>query len=308
MKKIVKLLLPIIATFFLLWYLFRQTTLSDISATFQKSSPLYMLIGFGLYILCNILRGMRFKFLIKEKIPSLTIINIAFVNNMANNMFPAKTGEVSYPYLLKKSGISLPMSLSSLLVARLYDFIALSFIFLLTLFFAVIPFALPKEIMVITGSILIIAIILVSLVIYGNHALKKIIKKLFKGRLYEEKVLEIFDLSGEHRAKTGSLLVVSVLLWIINFTSLFFILQSLHIAVTIWQTFFICIFYVFLPLLPFNGIAGFGTAEAYWSAMFILFGISQEIAIVSSFSFHIINVLYFVLPGLYGLYALRKSL
>ncbi len=76
---------------------------------------------------------MRWKALIK----GINIMDAFFINSaniLFNNILPSRTGELSWFYYANKLNVSFGLSLWSFLVGRLFDLMAMFFLFLLLLF------------------------------------------------------------------------------------------------------------------------------------------------------------------------------
>jgi hypothetical protein len=63
----------------------------------------------------------------------------------------------------------------------------------------------------------------------------------------------------------------------------------------------------FVNLIPFQGIAGFGSLELPWVLALMAFKVPQESAILSGFSLHIIIICYSMVMGMYGFVANIKN-
>ena len=129
-----KVLFPIIITAVLVWFLLSQVEVKTIVTTF-KDVPLHLvLIGFFFYAFSYLFRAMRFKVLLHNEIGLKTLLNIVAVHTMLTNLLPFRSGELSYFYLLKKKGgIDSYMSgVPSLILARVFDLVAISFLFLVS--------------------------------------------------------------------------------------------------------------------------------------------------------------------------------
>ncbi len=92
-----------------------------------------------------------------------------------NNLLPARTGELSYVYLLKtEQKITTGEGLATLVIARIFDFIIIS-IFFLPLFLFIKNLTADFLIVIEIGILFLflMVILLFSLLFYGNVILKK---------------------------------------------------------------------------------------------------------------------------------------
>ncbi|MBI4439877.1 flippase-like domain-containing protein [Candidatus Woesearchaeota archaeon] len=307
MKKLLKIVVPVVVSIALLAYLLSQIDMGSFVQVLKSASIPLAALSFLFYGLCQIIRALRFRLLIGKRIGIVNMIRISFIHNLANNLLPAKAGELSYVYLIKKSGLRFTFSISSLIVARVFDLVALSLLLILSLLFASIPFALPGSVLTAAFLVFILGIALVFMLLFFTKRISPILRRLcpkkFLGHL--DDTLQIME---SHRGNIPSITSHSVLIWVLHLSSFYFLAASLGAGISFWQAIFISVFYVFLPVLPFHGIAGFGTSEAYWTIMLVLFSMPRESAIALSFALHSLNVLFYVILGVYGFATFPKEI
>ena len=101
MKKLLAKISAVIISVVLVAILLSQINLRDITTTLTSIDPIYLVIGFVLYIFTYFFRALRFYILLNNKVSIKHLFSIVCVHNMANNIMPARTGEISYVYLLK---------------------------------------------------------------------------------------------------------------------------------------------------------------------------------------------------------------
>lgn len=94
MKKLIAKLLAVIITVILVALLLSQINLSDITTTLTSIDPIYIITGFILYLSSYFFRALRFHILLNNKVSIKHLFSIVCVHNMANNILPARTGEV----------------------------------------------------------------------------------------------------------------------------------------------------------------------------------------------------------------------
>ena len=143
MKKKINIIISTVITIILLYFLLSQIKINDVIQIFQNSNFYYLALGFFFYILMGIVRTFRFKLLLKNKLSFFDILPITYVHSLLNSILPVRTGEFSYVYMLKKNNKqSVSRGLSSLIIARVFDFIILISIMIL---FVVISKDLPNK-------------------------------------------------------------------------------------------------------------------------------------------------------------------
>jgi uncharacterized membrane protein YbhN (UPF0104 family) len=102
MKKIIAKISVIVLTVVLVAILLSQISLGNVSTTLTSIDSICVIIGFILYLSSYFFRALRFYILLNNKVNLKDLFSIVSVHNMANNILPARTGEISYVYLSKK--------------------------------------------------------------------------------------------------------------------------------------------------------------------------------------------------------------
>lgn len=297
--------------------LLTQIKVDDVVLTLSKISPDFFVLGFILYTISYILRSLRFKILLNGKIGFMNLFSIVCVHNMANGILPARTGELSYIYLVKKNGISTGEGIASLMIARVFDIIAVSLLFFIS---AIAVRQLPTMILnilwIIAGFLVIIIIFLVSFVYRGEKfvgVIERLTERLSLGRLRiisfllkkAKETTKNFETIKSKRTVLYSFLI-SILIWYSLYLMVYVLLEAMGLNLTLWVVILGSTFSVISTLLPIQGIGGFGTYECSWALAFMALGISKEAAIASGFAVHIIGFVYFLILGIFGLMATRK--
>jgi len=312
-QRFVKIV-SIVITVILLAILFIQVSIKDIINILTNINPLYLLVGFIIYSCTYILRAVRFHLLLNKEVSIKDLFHIECVHYMMNNLLPARTGELSYIYLLKtEQNKPTGEGLATLVIARIFDFIIISIFFLLFSLF--VKDLMPDFSILIDLGILFLffmIILLFGLLFYGHHILKVfesiaqyINFKTFHAGDYITKKGEETIVCFE-KFKTGntgmhlSVILISVAIWVLEYSLFYLIAISMGIHLEPVQVLFASSFAVFSTVLPIQGIGGFGTTEAGWALGFIAVGVSKDVAINTGFGFHLIILLYTLSLGIFG--------
>src|SRR3954453_22500111 len=80
-------------------------SLKDISSLLATAQPAYLVLGLGTYFLANVLRARRFRALTGDQIPTRVMLRTVIVQNILNTFLPLRAGEVSYLYMVHRSGV-----------------------------------------------------------------------------------------------------------------------------------------------------------------------------------------------------------
>ncbi len=102
MHNIQKLFVTGVFTILLVGFLLSQIDPRAIWSTLRSVNPVFILIGFILYVLIFILRAIRLNIILEGKVSVRNLLKILFVHNFFNNLLPARIGELSYIYFLKE--------------------------------------------------------------------------------------------------------------------------------------------------------------------------------------------------------------
>jgi len=309
----------VIITLFFVAILLTQISLGDIVKTLQQINPPFIIAGFCLYVGCYIFRSLRFYYLLNRKIPAADLFSVVCLHNLINMVLPAKTGELSYIYLVNKHhGRTIGEGIATLLIARIFDIISISALFLVS--FAIVVHSLTVHMTLVYGVMLVLGLFIVLLFIFQNKSRSFLEAGLRLGSFAgiektrpvnlilkkgEETVaaLENARTTKEYSFITIFLLSLGVWGCLYAFTALMVIAMNIHAE--LFAIFFACTFAFMTAILPVQGLGNFGTFEAGWTVGFLSIGVPPELAVSTGFSFHIINVFFSGILGLAGIILLR---
>jgi uncharacterized protein (TIRG00374 family) len=157
---------------------------------------------------------------------------------------------------------------------------------------------------------LLLIILLISLLYYGDSFKKAIDKFAIKLRMDRFKTTKrILDVIGDTImsfkviksrkiiVKTG---ILTALIWIVFFFIYFILTKAFQIELEFFEIIAIVSFMALLPLLPIYAFGGFGTTEITITILLMSFGVVESLAIVASFGIHVIGLLLTIILGLIG--------
>ncbi|WP_158024221.1 lysylphosphatidylglycerol synthase transmembrane domain-containing protein [Methanosarcina horonobensis] len=314
-----KKFITVLATFLLLGIILSQIRIEDLIATIKNIDKTYLVLGFFLYVLSYLLRGLRFHILLDKKISLTDLFHIVCVHNMVNSILPARSGELSYIYILKKyHDKSTGEGVATLMVARVLDFITISLLFFMSsLFVHDFPETFSSIIWLVVLFTALLAVFLIILLYAGDIFLKfanavfKTLKLNKHGlvNFFSRKAIEIVDSfkNIKNSGKMIELFIISFTIWITLYFLNYTLIKSLSINIGFFEVLLASTFVVFMSILPIQGMGGFGTYEVGWAIGFVGIGLSKELAINSGIVVHIIGIVYYVLLGFYGYQYLCKK-
>lgn len=315
-----KTLLGLAITVALVVFLFRYINLDQLGQMFSQMRWDWCLIGAGLWVLLYVVRATRFV-LISPRTPFLTMLAIASVHNFLLRLLPMRTGDLSYGFLVRKSGTAgLGESLLSLLLIRLLDASTVVVLFMVAL---VLDQDLYREdrgtsIMVAAvGAVILLAIVLTlpRFMRFSFTVLQHICRATgLLERPRVERLLEKVGRAVDSFSSTKLTVIlrcaaISPLVWLLTFGTFYAILQTFSIPVGYVQTILGATAAVVTSFLPIGGIGSFGTLEAGWTLGFVLVGLDQSQAVASGFGVSIVTFGYstvLCLAGWMGLTAIAR--
>lgn len=314
-RQTIAKLSAIIITVALVAILLSQIEVSDVITTLAGINPLYLIAGFILYTCSYFFRALRFYILLNGDVGLRDLFNIVCVHNMVNNILPARTGELSYIFLIKKlHNKKTGEGIATLVVARLFDFIAISLLFFLSaLMMQNLPEMIMKAVWAIAFFMVLVVLMLISLVYFGEkflYIVKRIVARFeLNNRVMNYGMRKGEEMVGFFGGTTKVVVVrsffVSVGIWITSYIVAVVLITGMCLNLNVFEMLVCTSFLVFTTVLPIQGILGFGSTEGAWAIAFLLFGISKEVAISTSFGLHIISLCYLFVLGFYGIKKLK---
>lgn len=318
-RKSVLKLLSIGITFILVVILLSQISIHDLIAILVSIEPQFLIASFSLYLCTYIFRAIRFSLLLDNTISTKELFPIMCVHTLMNAILPARTGELSYVYLIKKiHGKKAGEGIATLIVARVLDFIIIIILLFISGFLIEeIPMMIQNYIWFIYLILFSLLGLLLSLIIYGHNMVRLCKKILEKLRLTEQKYGNYILMKGGETADSFEqmsfrknlikIVFLTFSVWLFSFGSLYTILLGMKIMMPIQIVIFGATFILLATVLPIHGIGGFGTTEAIWTLVYVPLGMTTNEAILSGFGYHILTLVFTMILWLSGFVLLKKN-
>lgn len=293
---------------FLLIVLLRQIDFQNLLRLLAGIQPVYLVLGGAIYLLKSAVRAMRFWQINARVRPSfLKMLRLTLASSLASQLMPLKIGEFAYIYLVK-SEFDFPLSqgLSSLMVVRIYDMLAISVLFLAACLGFGLPDSFSGYFYPILGFVGLLLVLLVSIVYAGRpilYFLRAVIQRTFLRTIHiVDRLLQggerVFGELSRFRAKdTAWLTAYPLAEWGINFAMYHVFLIGLGFDPHFLDTVTGVAFAALMSVLPVNSFGNFGTQEAGWATGLILAGYPREAALTSGFATHLLSLGFMVLMG-----------
>jgi uncharacterized protein (TIRG00374 family) len=123
-----KFLLGLAISALCLYLIFRKIDLTEFRKSLVSVKYSYLLISVAFIFLFTFFRALRWKYLLRplKKINTVSLFELVVIGYMANNVLPARMGEVVRALVLGKAeGISKIASLATIFMERIFDMITL---------------------------------------------------------------------------------------------------------------------------------------------------------------------------------------
>ena len=308
--------------FFLLW--FTDVSPSVVLETLRGTSPAALALGLALHILTYLLRCVRFRLLIHSARPSMgSLFEIVTVHNLLNHILPFRTGELSYPYLIRSlHGVPAAEGLGTLAICRIMDLMAFALFYPVAILLLYRQgFAFPSYVWTVLWAVVplffALAALLAVLAIRGKSLVgflrRPIGRSPASGSGPVERILckleeaaHSFEHLGVRKVYLGAFLLSLAILGII-YLAIYILLAGMGYPMQMLLVVFCSTLASLGMLLPLYSFGGFGTLEAGWTVGCVMAGFSKEMGMASGLSFHIIVLGYVFLMGIYGLARIGKA-
>ncbi len=312
-KKIISLFV----TAALILILLSQISLDRFLEVILTISPFWVAVGFVMYSLGYLFRAIRFRMLLGDKVSLREMYPLVCLHYMANNILPARLGELSYIYLVKKlHQIPTAEGIASLTIARVFDLIALSsLLFFSAVFVENVP-PLIAQSFVVAGALMLLPVIFVFFVVHGGRRFVALIEKILialnlrrfqKSELILKKSIEIIDCF--HVVKSKKVIFYTLLnsfaVWLFIYLMNFSLLRGIGMNLALPIVILGSTFSVLTNIAPVPSVASIGIYEGVWALAFISLGIPKEAAIFSGFVAHIMMLVYVAILSGMAMFALR---
>jgi len=291
----------------ILYLLLTQINFRDLSQLLFAIKPAHLILGGFVYLCKASVRSYRITRLNKSSsLSHLRMLRLSLASSLASQILPFKLGEFSYVYLLKKDDkASLSQGLSSLVILRVFDVLAVAILFLGISLWEGLPDDLSTyyvPILIFMGGVAFA---------FGIWMLASRLKGFALGQLRRLKVFSlpavekslqgvesIIDSLKQYKSAEYPLFILlAVLEWLINYATFHVIMLGMGFTPSFFVTVVAVSFSILASILPINSLGNFGTQEAGWATGMILMGYSKVDAISSGFATHLITLGYMLLFG-----------
>jgi glycosyltransferase 2 family protein len=213
--------------------------------------PWYVLAP-SVYLVGLLMRGLRCREILKPHcdLPVATSTNIVVIGYAANNVLPARLGEVARAYVLsRKANLTVSLSLAVTFLERIFDGLTITLLLLAAAMYSPLP-AWGREVLFAAGGIFAIAVTGVVLVMVAKSAVLSLAKRMtsFLPEPISERILSILDRAIaatdclRDPLLTAKVAVLSLLVWLIEGAVYMLILPAFDLPLNpIWALMAMCV-------------------------------------------------------------------
>ncbi len=268
-----------------LYFTFKEIDFREVWATLQNFNLYFTIWGVILFLLANVIRGYRWKLMLKpvKDVSALSCIAALFVDILGNNILPARLGDVWRSIAVKhKENVPVTTAFSSLIIERILD----GMVILLGAFtgrwiFTEVPESMKKAILYlilgITATIMVFAIIY----IIHEHRYKNCDSKMAR---QVKKVISALRFLGNLK-NTIYILLLSILSWAVEFYSYFYFLKAIGYHGPMSLALFVMVAVNIGVSIP-SGPGYFGVFEYSTLLAFYAYGLPKEMGLTYAFITH----------------------
>lgn len=283
-----------------LYFALKSIEIEKVLQAFGEINYIYLFPVIFFTILTYVVRAWRWRYFFRHiKIISFSsLFSAVIIGFMANNILPARIGELVRAYCIgKKENISKSMSFATIVLERIFDGFSLLFLFVITLLLYPFPEEIRKIGYLFAAVYVVAAGTLISIKIWNQQAIKivdflcsylpKRMRASIRGYAHS-------FISGLDVLKNGwdvfLILFYSIILWTISAISFYFMLLGCHLG----QLSFLAALFILIVIAI--GIAipaapgAVGTFQYFSMLGLAVFGIDKNVGITFSIVLHITQI------------------
>jgi uncharacterized protein (TIRG00374 family) len=306
-----------------LWWALKGLVLADVMHALQGLDYWWLVPAIAVYFVGVWVRTWRWHYLLRpiKAIPTASLFPIVTIGYAANNIFPARAGEVLRAVVLKRhEGVAISAGLATIIVERVYDgVVMLSFIFVnlteLAKLTGTSGFVGDIRTVAIVGTLAFLGALGIFLLaaMFPERAMAviRLVARLLVPQRYREQLMGISEKFLEGLAALRSprdalmVFLTSVVIWLIETVKYWLLMHAFPFQVS------------FFTLMLMNGISNLvttipsapgyiGTFDASGIALLTAFGVEYNLAAVYTLVLHAALWFPITMLGLY--YGAREGI
>ena len=269
-------------------YILKSLDFSKAKEAFAQANYIYIIPAFFVYISSFLFRAWRWKYLLEHKkiVPIKNLLSVLMIGFMANQILPARLGEVARGF------------------ERLWD--ALTLLLFLSIIMLIFPTsALFKKINFIGALIFVSMLLFIILLTFKKEKSLKLLKRIlfFLPEKIMHKILNIIDLFIEGfrvlKKKRHLFLVTltSICVWLVEIAAYFILSKCFHLQVPIYGIALVLILMNVGVMIP-SSPGYVGTFEVFCIMGLGFFGVGEATAFAYAIILHAMMSIPIIILGL----------
>lgn len=318
-----KFLIGMGISLFFLFMLFRKIDFNQLKQAFTALKWGYLVLAVLITFVSYCLRAVRWHYLVlpQKKAAPRNLMSATIICYMANNLLPARLGEIIRAYVLaEKENLETSSVFATLVLDRLFDGFSVLVILVITFFTVQLPPGMEKvQGGLVSGGYATLALYIVVIVFLvflkrsTNSTLKLVaaLLKPFPSKLSAAIIPLLGSFISGIRLTSKpqelvALLVSSALIWATAAWPIQLLLKAFNINLPITAAMFILVFLVFAVMVPASpGYVGTYHAACMYGLM--AFNVSREQALSVALIMHAVNFFPVILIGFLFLWSEKIS-
>ena len=297
--------------------LFYKTDFAEMGRVLSQANYWYLVPAIGIYFVSLVFRTLRWHYLMRpiKPVSYSRLFSLVSIGYMANNLLPARGGELVRAYILgEREQISKTSILATIAMERIFDGLALlTFAALMLPWIPLAPWL--QEVLRFAGAIFVGGLLVLILMSTRHGAVLRLAEPLLR-RLpprmaaKSHRLLDLFlDGIGILRSPRGALVVfgLSILSWLAEASMYYLVMFCFDIRQGLASTLLMTTTANLATSVP-SSQGGIGPFEFFAARTLSLFGVEAELANVYSLVLHITLLVPVTLMGLVFLWRENLSL
>jgi uncharacterized protein (TIRG00374 family) len=307
---------------FLVYYLLGKISIGQIKDAIVGIDKPYLVVALVVMFISVFLRAYRKKILVgSERISMTDMFLVVLIRNAFNMVLPARTGELSYVYVLqRKFKFPLEIGVSTLMIVLVFDLVIVFSLIVISVIVVLINKFSSSYLAVVLIALVLLIILLLVLFYFSKvigFFLMIIEKILARYRIGKNKAVQaiykkMIDINKnieiiQKRKIYWKVYLSSIVIRILKFVSYYMLIYAIlrpegygFKDLNFWIIFLAVAAAEISAVLPTHALAGFGTYEGAFLLVlgvlgFTITGITWEAV---AFGYHIITLAFIVILGL----------
>lgn len=289
----------VLVAVFSIMSLIAVTHYADLRIDVKKIDYALFGVGFVVFVVNYTLRAFRFSRLFTGDVHFQALWTATGVHGSLTYLFPARLGEISFPFLARyMGGLPVEQGTAALIASRMLDLFLVVVMSVVIILSGIIP--LPGNILAVEWLFFALALFVMAGWGVRSGFLRSAISHipLVNGKFAKiiDEILYSFEVLALRKLCISLMLTVAI--WSTIWLNFYLLAHAVGCPLEWPQAVAISLIMVPLSLLPVQGVANLGTFEFAWSLVLTAAGVGINQALGWTFEVHLLLSLHVVMLGL----------